>query len=218
MNILTKAWLLTKSLYGVLRLARNPANTNYVFMIGNAQDRLANELRLEGKIADPYKDPDIKQLWQDNYHPAKYDLIVLKMLPNYTLGFNYAQHMIDNNLNPDYYKDTVPVSPMHYLRLRIRKTHDIWHLITGFDTSDIGEMGLQGFYMAQFTNGQSVLILAGGIMKSIFSLKYNLLEQYLASFIKGYNQGKLSKSLLPVKWEELWEEDIEQVKKIYLTN
>jgi ubiquinone biosynthesis protein COQ4 len=217
MNIFTKVWLLTKSLYGMLGLARNPQNTNYVFMIGNAQDTLANQLRLEGKIADPYNNPEIKQLWQDNYHPAKYDLAALKLLPNNTLGYHYAQHMISNNLDPDYYTDTVPVSPMHYLRLRIRKTHDVWHLITGFDTSDIGEIGLQGFYMAQFTNGQSALILAGGIMRSVFSLKYNQLEQYLASFIKGYNQGKLAKPLLPVKWEELWEQDINQVKNDYLS-
>ena len=147
MNQFQKYILLLKSLYGVVRLSKNPRNTNFVFLIGNSQDSLAEEFRTKKQIDDPFDNVDIKQLLIEKYHPPKYNLDELELLPANTLGNVYAKHMKFNHLDPEFYNDVKPVNAMHYLRLRIRKTHDIWHVINGFDTSENGEMGLQGFYL-----------------------------------------------------------------------
>jgi ubiquinone biosynthesis protein COQ4 len=213
MNKLFQFKELLVSFYGLIRLARSPKNTKYVFIIGNAQDRLAEEFRTKGQIDNPFDDPNLEQLWKENYHPAKYDLDELAKLPMNTLGYNYSVHMKKNNLDPEYYHDTKPLHPMHYLRLRIRKTHDIWHLLAGYDTSLNGEMGLQGVYFAEFTNGQSAMILAGGVFKALFAFDYKQLEDYIFYFVEGYNKGKKCLPLLPVKWEEYWEEDLAGIRK-----
>lgn len=37
-----------------------------------------------------------------------------------------------------------------YGELRLSQTHDLWHVITGFDTTVVGEIGLQAFHLTQF--------------------------------------------------------------------
>jgi ubiquinone biosynthesis protein COQ4 len=213
MMIIQKYVLLLKSLYGVVRLSRNPKNTNYVFLIGNSQDALAEDYRKQKLIDDPFDNPSTKLLLDEQYHSPKYDLDKLELLSSNTLGHIYATHMKKNQLDPEFYNDVKPISPMHYLRLRIRKTHDIWHVINGFDTSENGEMGLQGVYFAQFSNGQSAMILMGGILKSLFSFNYIKMKEYIDNFVKGYNIGKKALPLLPVKWEEKWNIDINQLRQ-----
>jgi ubiquinone biosynthesis protein COQ4 len=218
MNTLSKLKELIVSFYGLIMLSKNPRNTKYVFIIGNAQDRLAEEFRTKGQIDNPFDNKEIESLYSQGYHPPKYNLDELSKLPINTLGYQYADHMRKNNLDPEYYKDTTPLHPMHYLRLRIRKTHDIWHLLCGYDTSLNGEMGLQGVYFAQFTNGQSAMILAGGIFKALFAFNYKQLEDYIHYFIEGYNKGKNCLPLLPVKWEEYWNDDLLELRvKMNLT-
>ncbi len=37
-----------------------------------------------------------------------------------------------------------------YGELRLSQTHDLWHVVTGFDTTVVGEIGLQAFHLTQF--------------------------------------------------------------------
>jgi ubiquinone biosynthesis protein Coq4 len=37
-----------------------------------------------------------------------------------------------------------------YVELRLSQTHDLWHVITGFDPTVAGEIGLQAFHLTQF--------------------------------------------------------------------
>jgi ubiquinone biosynthesis protein Coq4 len=120
-----------------------------------------------------------------------------------------------HNLRPDFYEEQTPRHRMHYLRMRLRQTHDIWHVLTGFGTDEFGEVGLQGFYFAQFTNGQSALIGAGAMLKSLLRGRFGDLEKHVDAFCQGYCAGKRAESLLAVKWEELWGERLEDVRKRY---
>lgn len=101
----------------------------------------------------------------------------------------------------------------HYLRLRVRQTHDIWHLLTGFDTDPLGELGLQGFYFAQVTNRLSALLVAGGIFKCLFSGRYADLEDYIDVFCEGYHKGRAAHYLLEVRWEQLWSEPLDSLRQ-----
>jgi ubiquinone biosynthesis protein COQ4 len=203
------------SLYGLIRLARNTDATRYVFMIGNAQDSLAESARTAGEMRDPFADATLEALWQDRYCPRRYDVNDLLRLDPSTLGGLYAQHMKARALRPDFYDDVAPRHKLHYLRLRMRQTHDVWHTLTGFGTDPIGEVGLQGFYFAQFTNGQSALILAAAILKSILGGRYGELESFVEAFCSGYRSGRRARPLLGVKWEEFWEEPVAELRRRY---
>jgi ubiquinone biosynthesis protein Coq4 len=184
-------------------------------MIGNAQDSLAESTRAAGEMRDPFADAALEALWQDRYCPRRYDVDDLRRLDPSTLGGLYARHMKARNLRPDFYDDVAPRHKLHYLRLRMRQTHDVWHTLTGFGTDPIGEVGLQGFYFAQFTNGQSALILAAAILRSILGGRYGELESFVEAFCSGYRSGRRARPLLGVKWEEFWEEPVAELRRRY---
>lgn len=215
MNSLSVIKLNLESLYGLFRLARDPSATRYVFMIGDAQDTLAENSRLRGEMRDPYHDANLEALWQERYAPPPYAVEGLLELSPHTLGGAYARHMKGLGLRPDYYAQELPRHKLHYLRLRIHQTHDVWHMLTGFGTDPAGEVGLQGFYFAQFTNGQAAMIAAGAILKSILRRRYGELERFVEVFCEGFSNGRQAQSMLGVKWESLWQEPIEQLRARY---
>jgi ubiquinone biosynthesis protein Coq4 len=213
MNSLSVLKLNLTSLYGLFKLARHPDDVRYVFMIGNAQDRLAERARRRGEMRDPFHDAALEALWQERYRPPRYDVDALSGLESSTLGGMYGQHMKARGLRPDFFDEVAPRHKLHYLRLRMRQTHDVWHTLTGFGTDQAGEVGLQGFYFAQFTNGQSALIFAGAILKSILRRRYGELEQFVEAFCEGFHHGRRAQPMLGVKWEELWREPVEELRR-----
>lgn len=201
------------SLYGLFMLARHPDDVRYVFMIGNAQDSLAEVARSHGEIRDPFQDAALEGLWQERYCPARYDVDDLSRLEGTCLGGMYARHMKARGIRPDFYDQVAPRHKLHYLRLRMRQTHDIWHTLTGFDTDPAGEVGLQGFYFGQVTNGQSALIISGAILSSILRRRYGELEHFIEAFCAGYRNGRRAQPLLGVKWEQLWQEPVAGLRR-----
>jgi len=204
-----------RSLYATFMLARRPDQVKYVFMMGDAQDNIAESERVRGQIANPFKSAELERLWQERFSAPRYAVEDLLRLPASTLGGAYARHMKENDLKPDFYEDVSPRHRMHYLRLRMRQTHDIWHVLSGFDTDEFGEVGLQGFYFAQFTNGQSALIGAGAMLKSLLRGRFGDLEKHVEAFCEGYCSGKRAESLLAVTWETLWDESVESLRRRY---
>jgi ubiquinone biosynthesis protein COQ4 len=205
-----------KTFYAALMLGVRPNDVRYVFMMGDSQDNIAEAARGEGKIRDPFAhDAELEQMWQERYCPARYNIDELLDLPPETLGGAYARHMISLGLRPDFYDQVSPRHKLHYLRLRIRQTHDVWHTITGYDTGSFGEVGLQGFYFAQFTNSQSVVIGAGAMLKHVLLGRFGDLERYVDVFCEGYSNGRGARSLLAVKWEQLWDQPTEGLRTRY---
>jgi ubiquinone biosynthesis protein Coq4/drug/metabolite transporter (DMT)-like permease len=204
-----------RSLYATFRLAKRPNEVRYVFMIGDAQDEIAEGERMLGNITDPFASPGLESMWQGRFCPERYDIEDLLRLPAESLGGVYGRHMKAHGLRPDFYEEQEPRHRMNYLRMRLRQTHDVWHVVTGFGTDQFGEVGLQGFYFAQFTNGQSTLIGAGAMLKSVLRGRFGDLEKHVEAFCQGYCAGKRAESLLEVRWEELWNESVESLRRRY---
>lgn len=204
-----------RSLYATFMLGKHPDQVKYVFMMGDAQDNIAESARSRGEISDPFARGPLEEMWQKRFAAARYDVDALLRLPADTLGGAYARHMKANGLRPDFYRDVEPHHRMHFLRMRMRQTHDIWHVLSGFGTDEFGEVGLQGFYFAQFTNGQSALIASAALLKSVLRGRFGDLEKHVDAFCEGYCNGKRAESLLDVKWEELWGESVAALRQRY---
>ena len=201
------------AIYAVIMLGRRPEQVKYVFMIGDRQDNLTEAARAAGQIGDPFADAELDAMWAQRYHPPRYDLRQLAELPDDTLGGAYARFMLARGLKPDFYEDVTPRHKMHYLRLRLRQTHDLWHVLSGYDTGPFGEVGLQAFYFAQVTNGQSVLIFAGAILRCLFRARFDELERYVAEFCEGYRNGRTARALLAVRWESHWHDSLAALRE-----
>jgi ubiquinone biosynthesis protein Coq4 len=206
-----------RSLWAIYRLAKNPAATKYVFMIGDAQDNICESERRRGGFTDPFrKNEALEAMWQARFRTAVCDLDELGKLPADTLGGAYARHMKANNLRADYYDVKVtPRTRMQFLRQRMRQTHDIWHVLTGWGTDEFDEVGIQGFTAGQYMSSMAAIIGAAAFLKSILRCRFNELERHVDNFCEGYGAGKRAQNLLAVKWEELWSEDVESLRRRY---
>lgn len=197
-----------RSLYAMTMLAKRPDQVKYVFMMGDSQDEIAEGARARGGMKDPFAAPELERMWRERYCPQRYDIGELARLEPGTLGGAYARHMIERGLRPDFYDDVPARHRMHYLRLRLRQTHDIWHVLSGYDTDQYGEVALQAFYFAQVTNGQSALICAASLLKSVLRVRLDELERFFEALCEGYARGRRCESLLAVKFENFWSEPL----------
>jgi ubiquinone biosynthesis protein Coq4 len=203
-----------RSMYAMLRYTWG-GEMKHLLMLADSQGRLAEEARTDGEIVDPFASAALESLWERRYCPPRYDVAELLRLPAETLGGAYARHMTARSLRPDFYDEVAPRDRHHYLRLRLRQTHDIWHVLAGFDTDAPGEVGLQGFYFGQFPSGLPALIFAKAILDSALRGRFGDLALAVDAFCEGYRTGRHAEPLFAVQWEALWDATLASLRTQY---
>jgi S-adenosylmethionine uptake transporter len=208
-------WRGLRSAWAAYRLAMDPSRTACAFVISDTQDEIAERERAAGRVYDPFASQALERMWHTRFRAALYDLDELARLPADTLGGAYARHMKANNLRVDYYEIREPRDRITYVRQRMRHTHDVWHVVTGFGTDPVGEVALQGFCAAQISSGQAPLICAAFILRAILEGRLADVEKLVDAFCEGYCNGKRAESLLEVEWEAIWSEPLARVRERY---
>ena len=162
------------------------------------------------------QDKQMSTLIAERWQPPEYTLEQLHKLPAGTLGNIYANQLLSLNLSPD---DLLPKgeikSDRDYIQLRARQTHDIIHVITGFKTDEVGEIGLQAFNLAQIKSPVSALIIFGGILTGLKRKGNFNMDDLLDAISKGFEMGRGSTNLLTQKLEDEWSTDIDELRKRY---
>lgn len=155
--------------------------------------------------------PTGKQAFVDKPLLGEIDLQQLHQLPNHTLGYMYADHMIRNRLNP-LPINIVASDPMNFLSIHIAETHDIWHVVTGCDTDKAGEVKLEAFYTAQITPDRLFLaLLAKNLLKTAM-YEVELCDQIIDGLMQGWMTGKKAKPLFGIQWNKLWETPLAEIQ------
>jgi ubiquinone biosynthesis protein Coq4 len=122
--------------------------------------------------------------------------------------------MIANNYDPEFYRDYYGEEPYvfntdeEYLRFRIRQTHDIVHVLTGFGVSDFpGELGMQAFHAAQTRRPFSIALVGFGFLRIV--LQPAELPETLHQIGKGLAMGFAARSLVAERFEDDWAKPVE---------
>src|SRR5581483_1426369 len=77
------------------------------------------------------------------------DFDALRRLPDGTLGREYVRFLDDNHITPDVFqKPEIGDDRIAYVMQRVRQTHDLWHVLTGYTPDVPGEILLQAFTYA----------------------------------------------------------------------
>lgn len=107
---------------------------------------------------------DAKERWK----PAEYSLDDLMFMEKGTLGNDLGMHLLGMYETQDFIH-SIPgitrfpirdkMNRQEYVKARLRQTHDILHVLTGFNTSPFGETALQAFYAGQSTTSLSAIVL-----------------------------------------------------------
>jgi ubiquinone biosynthesis protein Coq4 len=192
-----------KALKGFIAFANNPSQTEAVFDIA---DGLRHTDLYQHFVAYAHSEPAVAQMLQERYFAPPPDMEALLSYPQNSLGYLYASAMKEAQLDPEFYRKIKVEDDYSYIALRMRQTHDIWHLITGFGTDLGGELGLQAFTLAQTHSPLAVTILTASvfyILKSSGSLN-DVVDQLQ----QGWQIGRAAKPFLAQKWEEDWEKPV----------
>lgn len=141
------------------------------------------------------------------YHPP-IDLAKLIQLPPGTFGHEYASYMQRNQLKPfNISPELEAIAQDNVFALRYAVTHDMFHVLLGFDTSYAGEIGVLAFAVEQKYSRLQKLSLA------IANILYPILapRQFRTIFInlrRGKRLGKKANFLMNYRFEDHWQKPL----------
>jgi ubiquinone biosynthesis protein Coq4 len=202
-------------LYHFLKFSRHPTDTAQVFkFIDTMRAGLTSAQRDRlGRLF--LQDEAFRSLYESGRNDLldePYDLQRLSRLPKGCLGERYAELMLRAGLDPEYFLSIPVDDATAYYTMRLRKTHDIWHVLTGFGTDLASELGLQAFYLGQTPSPSPLSVLASGLLNVIRSRDPALIRDTMEKIVFGYQAGKQAQHLSGVVWEDLWEEPLERLR------
>jgi len=136
---------------------------------------------------------------------------ILSRMPKGSLGFEFYHFKNQNHLNPADARMEIE-SEYSELFLAFSNTHDIWHVVTGFDLSQEDEVGLQAFYLSQHATPLAAVLISLALLRSLFF--------GLSSFVRvfdracrGWQMGKdLRRKLITLNWSRRWHEPIDSLR------
>ena len=169
---------------------------------------------LKSDILGAKVSPQVADKLQDvvGYHP-KIDLDKLITYPEATFGREYAEHMKRNNLQPlNITPELEEVARRNVFALRYVVTHDIFHVLLGFDTSYAGEIGVLAFAAAQ--NYSKSLKISFWFAKLLYPIiSPTQVKEIFVNQRKGQELADNAKFLLGYRFEEHWEEPLDKVRE-----
>lgn len=96
---------------------------------------------------------------------------------------------------------------MRYVAQRLRQTHDLWHVLTGYDTDVVGEVELQAFSYGQLRTPFALLVGTLGVLRA-----HSRRKQAAARVWNAYWRGRLSKQLSWRVWEREFAKPLSEVR------
>jgi ubiquinone biosynthesis protein COQ4 len=171
----------------------------------NFEDALDQTEIAQLAVDELKKVPEIHTLFTERWLPAPINLDELSKLPEGTLGNVYATQMKAKGFDPDFYKKVPVVDDISYLKMLWRTTHDIYHVVAGFETDVLGELGLQAFVLAQTPIPISIMLVSFG-MVLISLYQPAKLKPLMTEISRGYYLGSHTPSkFIAQKWDQFWD-------------
>ena len=154
------------------------------------------------------ENPRFSALVEEGWRPPTTRLDQLLAMPEESLGHVYAQQLSCQGLDPENTLDHSEItSTASYIKHRMRETHDIIHVLTGFGVDAPGEMGVLAFGLAQNRHPISVLLILGTLLKA---LEEGIdLTPLLKAISKGIGLGLAAQLAISFKFEDAWQRPIE---------
>jgi ubiquinone biosynthesis protein Coq4 len=132
-------------------------------------------------------------------------------LPVGTVGRELAEMLAERGLDPN----ALPELPVHtaaaWVGAHIYESHDAWHIVTGFDTSALGETALAAFYVAQMPSRLHVALLAAAMLR-LLTIDMASLDQVMDAIARGWRAGRDADSLLGLDWNAWWDRPLSELR------
>jgi ubiquinone biosynthesis protein COQ4 len=201
--------LIVRGGHAFLRIAQDPNRLDEVFRLIesiNENPRISQQL-VEGYRQTP---PGARAL-QDKPRLGTIDLEALSRLPEGTFGHEYARFMRRHGLDPSSLPLKSVENDASFIEAHLRETHDLWHVVTGFEPNVAGELGLQAFYLAQFPNRVALAILSAGLLNTLI-YAFEDTGARMTQIARGWLLGRQARPLFGMDWKQLWATPLSEVR------
>jgi|GEM_PF-292944 len=160
--------------------------------------------------------PASAQMLKERYLGAEFNLDAMLQMPKHSLGWTYAKVLSALNYHPDFYRKHEITSDVDYIIHRVRKTHDLHHILTGFSFDDYGELGVISVTLGQIGYPAFAFIDLVALLFNFLSNKHQrqgidvALEYDFDLISQGVKIARQAQLLLPVKFEQGLERPLAQ--------
>lgn len=190
-------------------LARDPGRLDQVLLLAQTVN-LAAVARAVSRIDEDAAGRELlaQQPRIDRHHV---DFEALKALPDGTLGREYVRFLDDNGITPDAFEQAPDLDDprVAYVMQRMRQTHDLWHVLTGYTPDVRGEILLQAFTYAQTKAPSALIITLFGTLRWAFAWPGQR-EALREAFMRGRRTG-----FLPTfRWEDHWATPVAELRAL----
>lgn len=177
------------------------------------QENLGDLAILKADALGAKASPEVEEQLQDvvGYYPP-IDLEQLLHLPSNSFGYTYAHHMTYNQLRPFNVSPAMAeIAQNNVFALRYAVTHDIFHVLLGFDTSYAGEMGVLAFAVAQnYSRSQRIGLWIAQWLYPLLAPRQ--VQSIRDCQTRGEALGKQANFLLGYRFEEQWEKPLDEMR------
>jgi ubiquinone biosynthesis protein COQ4 len=173
-------------------------------------------------------DPAIAAWLDQRWFCEPFDFGALADLPAGSFGRAYYDHIVANNLDRKLasgyrkFHEMLEASgvlkdmpgDVKYKTLRGFQIHDLLHIVTGYDTTPLGEIALQAFGLAQMPN------LYNGMWVATVTTRMTYLDPMsqaplMDAISAGWQFGRACPNLNLVRWEEMLSRDLKELRAAY---
>ena len=198
-----------KLVRSAVRLVRNPEGLDEVFALVDSIAAISDlgtvidEIRRSSTAAD--------RAFRDRVRIAPITLEELAAMPPGSLGAAFADYCASGKLDPAIFFGRPASTDIEYMSAHLYETHDIWHVVTGIGTDVDSELGLQAFYLAQFTSHLALTLLTLGLFRTLL-LERHTYRGRLDAISSGWVLGKKTRPLFGIEWSLQWQRPLSEIR------
>jgi ubiquinone biosynthesis protein COQ4 len=198
--------------FAVLRLIRRPQELDRVTKIVDLLEKLKTEKDCRAIVAEIRAQPRGRQALERR--PSIGDLAPdqLARSPEDTLGGAYGRFMIARGLSQASFPALNIKSDMDWVISHFYETHDLWHVVTGFDTDIPGELALQAFYLAQTRSYLPFFVIAALLVNTAV-YAYEEKDRRMQAIADGWRLGKAAQALFGRDWRQDLDRPLSEVRQ-----
>ena len=192
-----------------IKLVRDPRDLDQVFSMA---DKLGDPALVEEIIVALKQHPRAQRAYEQRPRRGSVDTEALSALPDGSLGRAFADFLTRAGLDPADLPELPADDDASYTLAHLYETHDIWHVVTGFEPDVAGELGLQAFYLAQFPAKLPLVLLPAALLNTIL-YAYPDARRRMNGIVRGWLLGRRAKQLFGVDWKIRWTEPLSAVRQ-----
>ena len=195
-----------------MSLVRNPNNLSEIIKLSDKLLEMAGPEDIRKFSEDLCQTPQAIGAIENRYRVESCDVKALSQYRKGTLGYSYVKHLEKNEIAPESLTPPPVKDDFTYVVAHLYETHDIWHTVTGYGTSIADELGLASFGAAQLPSQFEYLLLAGGLLNTVF-YQFDQRDERMTAIAEGWVLGKKAKPFFGIRWSEFWDKPLQQVRK-----